>query len=149
MPSIHHTTFIHMPIEVCFNLARTIEVRSGKFLLSSQKAIEGVTSGLMANQDTVTWEIEHLGMKQQLTSQIIQMEAPYRFVDEMTHGVFQSFTHLHEFRSIKGGTRMDDIFTYAAPFGVLGAIANKLFLKKYMKNFIIQQAENLKVIAEC
>ncbi|SES30335.1 hypothetical protein SAMN05518872_107180 [Psychrobacillus sp. OK032] len=98
--------------------------------------------------DSVTWEAIHFGVKQKLTAKIIEMAAPHTFTDVMVRGAFHSFTHIHEFTESNGGTIMKDTFEYTAPFGVLGKIADKLFLKRYMKNFIISRASELKKIAE-
>ncbi len=43
---------------------------------------------------------------------------------------------------------MIDTFEYKPPFGPIGIIADKLFLEKYMTNFIISRAKELKRIAE-
>ncbi len=39
---------------------------------------------------------------------------------------------------------MKDTFNYKSPLGVLGKIADKLFLEKYMRHFIIHRAKELK-----
>ena len=77
MPIIRHEISIHAPIQVCFDLARTVEVHAGKILLTKQIAIAGITYGLMERGDFVTWETTHLGMKQKLTSQVIEMVKPW------------------------------------------------------------------------
>ncbi|CAG9621183.1 hypothetical protein BACCIP111883_01955 [Sutcliffiella rhizosphaerae] len=76
------------------------------------------------------------------------MEKPYKFTDVMVKGAFHSFSHTHEFIESGNGTKMIDTFIYKSPFGVLGNIADKLFLEKYMRNFIIDRAKELKRIAE-
>ena len=43
---------------------------------------------------------------------------------------------------------MIDTFEYKSPFGPIGMIADKLFLEKYMTDFIISRAKELKRIAE-
>lgn len=148
MPIIQHVIFIAAPIELCFDLARTVEVHAGKMLLTTQKAVGGVTAGIMKNGDSVTWETNHFGIKQNVTSQIIQMEKPYHFTDRMIEGVFHSFSHTHEFFENDGGTIMKDTFSYKAPFGIFGQIADRLFLENYMRSFISKQAKNVKWFAE-
>ena len=148
MPIIRHEISIHAPIQVCFDLARTVEVHAGKTLLTKQIAIEGITFGLMERGDFVTWETTHLGMKQKLTSQVIEMVKPYRFTDAMVRGAFHSFTHTHEFIEGVTETSMIDTFSYKSPFGILGKAANHLFLEKYMSHFIARHARKVKRIAE-
>lgn len=148
MPIITHTQLIKAPIEVCFDLARNVEVHTETTAKTKERAVGGVTKGLMELGDTVTWEATHLGMKQKLTAQIIHMEKYSVFVDVMVKGAFASFTHTHLFEEEGNGTIMTDIFEYTSPFGPVGRVADKLFLEKYMTNFISSRAEELARIAE-
>lgn len=43
---------------------------------------------------------------------------------------------------------MKDTFSYTSPLGILGVMADTLFLEKYMRNFIVNRANELKRIAE-
>ena len=148
MPIIKHNIFINAPINVCFDLARNVDVHKETTSKTKERAIDGVIVGLMENGDTVTWEATHLGVKQKLTAKIIEMEKPYKFTDVMVKGAFHSFTHTHEFIESGTGTIMKDTFSYKSPFGILGIIVDKLFLEKYMRNFIVNRAKELKRIAE-
>lgn len=148
MPVIKHDIYINAPINVCFDLARNVEVHTETTSKTKERAIDGVTVGLMENGDTATWEATHLGVRQKLTAKIIEMEKPYKFTDVMVKGAFHSFTHTHEFIESGTGTIMEDTFSYKSPFGILGKIADKLFLEKYMRNFILNRAKELKRIAE-
>jgi len=148
MPTIQHAIFIKGHIELCFDLARTVEVHAGKQLLTVQRAVGGITAGMMECGDSVTWETKHFGLKQNLTSKIIHMEKPFSFADMMIEGVFHSFIHTHEFIEKDGGTMMKDTFSYKAPFGIFGQMADRLFLEKYMMCFITEQAKNVKWFAE-
>lgn len=148
MPIIKYDIFVNAPINVCFDLSRNVEIHMETTSKTKERAIAGVTSGLMEQGDTVTWEATHLGVRQQLTAKIIEMDRPYQFTDVMVKGAFHSFTHTHEFIESGTGTIMKDTFSYKSPLGILGVIADKLFLVKYMRNFIVNRAKELKRIAE-
>jgi ligand-binding SRPBCC domain-containing protein len=148
VPVIIQETYIQAPIEVCFDLARNVEVHTKTTSNTKERAIGGVTKGLLENGDSVTWEAIHFGVKQRLTARITEMEKPHTFSDEMVNGAFHSFNHTHEFLVNGKGTIMMDTFEYQAPFGIIGQLANKLFLEKYMKRFIVSRANELKIIAE-
>ncbi|MCA0150432.1 SRPBCC family protein [Rossellomorea vietnamensis] len=148
MPIIRHDIFINAPIHVCFDLARNVDVHTETTKKTKERAIGGVTKGLMQKGDTVTWEATHLGIKQTLTAKIIEMKKPYQFTDVMVKGAFHSFTHVHEFIESGTGTILKDTFTYQSPLGMLGVMADKVFLEKYMRNFIVSRAIELKRIAE-
>lgn len=148
MPIIKHKQFIQVPADVCFDLVRNVDIHTETTAKTKEKAVGGVTEGLLEKGDTVTWEATHFGIKQRLTAKIIHMEKPTFFVDIMVKGAFSSFTHTHQFKEEKGGTTMIDTFEYKSPFGPIGMIADKLFLEKYMTDFIISRARELKRIAE-
>jgi ligand-binding SRPBCC domain-containing protein len=148
MPIIKRDIYIEAPIRVCFDLARNVEIHTKTTTKTKERAIGGVTVGLMENGDTVTWEATHFGVKQKLTAKIVEMEKLHKFTDVMVKGAFHSFTHTHEFIENGTGTIMKDTFAYKSPFGILGKIVDKLFLEKYMGHFIVNRAKELKKIAE-
>ena len=43
---------------------------------------------------------------------------------------------------------MVDEFRYTSPLGILGVIADKLFLERYMRAFLIERVQYLKQRAE-
>lgn len=148
MPVIKHKVFIQAPIEICFDLARNVDVHIETSKRTKEKAISGVTSGLLEKGDTVTWQAVHLGVNQKLTAKVTEMTRPTIFVDVMVKGAFHSFTHTHQFIAKENGTMMIDTFEYKSPFGLVGKIADKLFLEKYMSNFINSRATALKEMSE-
>ena len=76
------------------------------------------------------------------------MVKPEYFVDEMVSGAFRAFKHEHIFEKHNNETLMVDAFFYTSPFGLLGQIADKLFLKKYMAELLVQRNLVLKSQAE-
>ena len=148
MPIVVIETEISAPIEVCFDLARDIDAHCRTAGSTQERAIAGVTDGLIGMGQSVTFEGVHFGVRQRLTSRIVEFEKPRHFVDEMTQGAFKKLRHVHEFFPTATGTLMRDTLDWTAPFGLLGVIADKLFLDKYMRNFIQERNTNLKKIAE-
>jgi ligand-binding SRPBCC domain-containing protein len=148
LPIIEHSLFIDVPVEVCFDLARNVDIHTKTTAGTKETAVAGVTQGLLEKGDTVTWEATHFGMKQRLTAKVIHMVKPKEFVDIMLKGAFHSFTHKHQFIAESGGTIMIDTFEYKSPFGLIGLVADKMFLEKYMTRFIISRARELKLLAE-
>ncbi|MFD2614203.1 SRPBCC family protein [Paenibacillus gansuensis] len=149
MPVIQHTVSIQAPVERCFDLARNVDVHTQTTAATKEKAVGGVTTGLLKLGDEVVWEALHFGVKQRLTARIIEMEAPRRFVDVMVKGAFDSFVHQHEFIGRPdGSTLMVDNFEYKSPLGVLGKLADRLFLERYMRRFLKERALALKELAE-
>ena len=146
MPIIQLETYINAPIELCFDLARSIDLHTDSMKHTGEQAVAGRTNGLIELGDTVTWRAWHFGIRQTLTSKITQFDYPHSFTDEMVSGAFRSFKHAHRFRHVNGQTVMTDVFSFEAPFGLMGRLANFLFLKRYMarllqiRNRVIRQA---------
>lgn len=86
---------IDSPIELCFDLARDIEIhRKTVWKHTREQAIEGVTTGKIGLNDFVTFQATHFGIRQKLT---LEYERLYKFVDQMMKGAFKSMKHIHEF----------------------------------------------------
>lgn len=148
MPLIHLTTPIKAPIQVVFDLARDIDFHQKSASKSKEKAIGGRTSGLIELGETVVWEAVHFGVKQRLSTKITAMNAPKSFRDEMVFGAFKSLKHEHVFIEEEGITSMIDFFHFEAPWGLIGRLANVLFLKRYMRNFLLERNQAIKTSAE-
>jgi len=87
----------------------------------------------------------HFGVKQQLTTKITEMNAPYSFADEMLKGVFRSIRHEHLFEEKEGGiTEMIDLFHFESPFGLLGQLFNAVVLTNYMTRFLEERNAAIK-----
>ena len=149
MPQLRLDTVIEAPLKVVFDLARSIDVHMYSTKETGEKAVEGVTTGLIEVGQTVRWRAKHLGVKQTLTVQITAMEKPYYFEDKMIQGVFQSMDHQHHFEELADGkVLMRDIFNFSAPFGVLGRFVGWLFLTAYMRRFLEERNQSIKEVAE-
>lgn len=148
MERIYLETLINADIDKVFDLARDIDLHQKSTARTHEKAIAGRTSGLIEENETVTWRAKHLGIYQTLTSKIISMEKPYLFTDIMLKGAFKSMKHQHIFKVEKGNTRMIDIFEFESPFGIIGKIADTLFLKNYLRKFLLQRNELIRITAE-
>ena len=148
MPVIQLETFINAPKSIVFDLSRSIDLHKISTKHTHEKAIAGVTSGLIGSNQFVTWRARHFGIYQTLTSIITEFKQPDYFVDEMKKGLFKRFRHEHIFTALEEKTLMLDIFDYESPLGILGQIADFLFLEQYMKSLLIKRNLTIKEFAE-
>jgi ligand-binding SRPBCC domain-containing protein len=148
MPTIRIETWIAAPKETCFDLARSVEAHTASTSKTGERAVAGITTGLMGLGDSVTWEARHFGITQRLTAKITRFERPQFFEDQMVKGAFASFTHVHQFSDSRGGTLMIDTFAYRAPLGFLGRVVDIIVLERYMRRFLVERAKYLKDAAE-
>lgn len=56
------------------------------------------------------------------------------FVDEQRIGPYALWHHQHLFEVVDKQVKMTDIVTYKPPFGVIGRLANTLFIKKQIQS---------------
>ncbi|WP_447768451.1 SRPBCC family protein [Sphingobacterium faecium] len=148
MPKIEITTEINAPIELCFDLARSIDLHKISALNTHEKAIDGKTEGLIGLNEYVTWQATHFGIKQKLTSRISTFERPYYFVDEQVKGIFKSLYHEHIFEQVGDQVIMKDIFDFQSPLGICGRLFNRFVLTDYLKKFLITRNHTIKEFAE-
>ncbi len=148
MTIINLTTEIKASIETCFDLSRDIDAHKLSAKDTNEKAISGRTSGLCELGDTITWEANHFGIKQNLTVEISRFNRPFFFEDRMLKGVFKSMRHEHHFKEKNGAIIMTDRFEYDVPYGIAGRLFNQLILRKHMIKFLTTRNQVLKGIAE-
>ncbi|OIP83155.1 MAG: hypothetical protein AUK44_06060 [Porphyromonadaceae bacterium CG2_30_38_12] len=55
------------------------------------------------------------------------------FVDEQRIGPYTMWHHEHHIKATANGVMMDDIVSYQPPFGMLGAVANSLLIRRQLQ----------------
>lgn len=141
-------TAIAAPVGDCFELSLSVDAHAASMGTSGERAVGGVTSGVMGPGDTVTWRARHFGVVFRMTSAITEYEYPARFVDEQQRGPFRRWWHAHEFAATDGGTRMIDVVEFRSPLGPAGAMADRLVLGRYMPRLLRQRNAWLKAALE-
>lgn len=148
MPIIQLRTEIKASRDLVFDLSRSVDLHQISTRHSHEAAVAGITSGLIGLHGSVTWRARHFGIFQRLTSTITAYDRPNFFNDEMVSGAFQSFRHEHHFEEVNDATIMRDTFAYRSPLGVLGQLADALFLKRYMTELLEKRNAVIKKYAE-
>jgi ligand-binding SRPBCC domain-containing protein len=149
MIRIEDAVEINAPIETVFDAERNISLHASTQRGRGEKAVDGVTSGLIELGQEVEWEANHFGIRQRLRVRITQMEKPFYFRDDMIKGAFKTMTHEHFFAEADPNKTMKrDIFCFSAPFGILGHLAERLFLRSYMTRFVKAKNQELKRLIE-
>jgi ligand-binding SRPBCC domain-containing protein len=122
--------------EEAFDLSLDVDLHTESMSGSKEVAIAGVTSGRLGLDDEVTWRAWHFGLPWRMTSRIIALERPRRFVDEQVRGPFAHFRHEHLFVRQQAATRMVDRIEFSAPLGLIGRVVERLVLAGYLKRLI-------------
>ena len=148
MPTIKLETVINAPVGICFDLSRSIDLHKISTAKTNEEAISGITEGLIGQEEFVTWQATHFGIRQKLTTKITAYNRPFHFRDEQIKGIFKLLKHDHYFEQKNNGTKMTDDFYFESPFGILGHIFNKTILTKYLRKFLVERNDLIKEIAE-
>jgi len=113
MPLIELSTVISAPPERVFDLTRSIDAHQDSTEETDERAVAGVTRGLLRLDDEVTWEARHLGVRQRLSIRVTVFDRPRHFQDVMVAGAFKHMKHDHEFLKHPNGTLMIDRFEFS------------------------------------
>lgn len=82
-------------------------------------------------------------------TEITHVNAPYFFVDEQRSGPYKIWHHEHIFReSEEGGIIMEDIVSYAVPFGILGRALNGILIRKKISEIFSYRKDVLEKLFE-
>ena len=141
-------TCVRAPLVRVFDLARSIDLHQVSTRQTGEVAVAGRTSGLIGLGESVTWRARHFGIVQRLTAKITAFDRPHTFTDEMVSGAFAGFTHRHDFAEADGWTTMTDYFSYRAPLGPLGRLAEWLVLDRYMTELLTIRNATIREVAE-
>ena len=149
MNSLRVETVIAAPRERCFDLSRSVDAHLRSAANTGERVVAGRTSGLLDLGEEITWEGRHLGIVRQLSSRITAFDRPAFFQDRMTRGAFRWFEHDHHFEAAADGrTVMVDVVRFAAPFGPIGWVAERVVLAGHLRRFLVRRNAALKALAE-
>ena len=148
MAIIELTTVIDAPTDRVFDLARSIDLHTSSIASTGERAVAGVTSGLIGAGEQVTWRARHFGIWQSLTVRVEAFEPPIHFSDRQVRGAFQRMEHHHHFATSSRGTIMRDVFEFRSPLGILGLAVDALVLTRYLKSFLVERNRVIKLTAE-
>jgi ligand-binding SRPBCC domain-containing protein len=75
-----------------------------------------------------------LGIGMKWVTEITEVNDGKNFVDEQKNGPYSFWRHQHFIEKADNGVLMTDIVTYKPPFGLLGNIANWLFIGRQLRD---------------
>ncbi|QOD02564.1 SRPBCC family protein [Pseudarthrobacter sp. BIM B-2242] len=125
-----------LPRERLFDLARSVDVHLESQQRAGERAVAGVTTGLIGQGQEVTWQARHFGVPLRMTSRITALNFPASFTDEQVRGPLKAFRHVHEFEATAAGCIMTDRVEFTAPFGPAGRLVERLILRRYLQRLI-------------
>lgn len=86
-------------------------------------------------------------------TEITHVKEKEYFVDEQRFGPYKLWHHLHQFKIVDGKLLMIDLVNYVIPFGVIGRIAHKIFIREkieeifdYRKNILEEKFNRYNIL---
>src|SRR5262249_55809680 len=132
-----------------FLLSLSIDLHMASTAHTRERAIAGITHGIIEHNQTVTWRGRHFRLMLEHTSLIDRYDSPRYFRDVMIKGHFRSFEHEHFFEPIaNGATLMRDRLALEAAYGPLGWLIERLILRDYFTRFLSERNAVIKRTAE-
>lgn len=101
-------------------------------------------SDKMYTGQIITYKVSPLlGIKLNWCTEITHVEEGKYFIDEQRFGPYTMWHHEHHMEEKEGGILMTDIIHYKIPFGILGDIAQRLFVAKQLEGIFDYRFEAL------
>ena len=97
----------------------------------------------MRSGTLIDYQIRLGGVPLRWRTRIETFEAPVRFIDVQLSGPYRCWHHVHEFQDIPGGTQVFDRVTYDLPFGFLGALAQRLLVRRTLERIFEYRQQRL------
>ena len=88
----------------------------------------------MARGLTVDYKVRVMGMRTHWRSLISEYDPPHSFRDVQVIGVYRLWDHRHRFWRENGGTVIEDFVVYEPPFGLIGALLNRLVIDRQLRD---------------
>jgi ligand-binding SRPBCC domain-containing protein len=126
-----------------FAAARNLERITPPWLRFEVRTPEPV---LMEVGAVIDYRLHYRGVPLGWTSQIEVWEPGRQFVDRQLRGPYGLWHHRHTFSEAAGGTVIEDEVHYAAPFGVLGELAQPLLIERDLRRIFDYRQEAVRRI---
>lgn len=78
----------------------------------------------------IDYKLRVNGIPLRWTTRIDTWNPPHEFSDSQLSGPYKLWHHTHRFSESRGGTKMTDHVDYELPFGPLGSLAHKLWVRR-------------------
>ena len=109
---------------------QAITPKSMRFKITSDNKDEKMYPGMIISYKVAPI----LSIPMTWVTEITQVKEHAFFIDNQVIGPYKLWHHQHIFTQTKEGILMEDIISYTPPFGIIGKIANLLFIKRKVES---------------
>lgn len=76
-------------------------------------------------------------------TEICKVDKPFYFTDRQLKGPYKLWEHTHRYIEKNNGVLMEDEVKYQLPFGIIGTMANSLFVRKKIESIFTYRRDVL------
>jgi ligand-binding SRPBCC domain-containing protein len=143
MPVLERSQFIPVPLDEVFRFFS--EARNLETLTPAWLGFRFLTPGPieMGAGARIEYRISLHGVPVRWRTLIAEWDPPHAFKDIQLKGPYKLWEHEHRFEAVAGGTLMKDIFHYELPFGWLGRLVERFWVRREVKRIFDYRAERI------
>ena len=96
----------------------------------------------------LAYRLRLFGLPIRWRTEIAGWEPPHAFVDRQLSGPYALWEHTHTFTPVEQGTEVRDVVRYRIPLGALGALAQRVFVRRWLDAIFDYRATRLRELLE-
>ncbi|MBW3592233.1 MAG: SRPBCC family protein [Actinobacteria bacterium] len=97
----------------------------------------------LARGSLLRYRLRLFGVPVSWRTEIVGWSAPHAFTDVQLSGPYRLWVHEHRFAPVPSGTEVYDNVRYRVPLDPLGALAHRLFVRRWLDEIFDYRAERL------
>jgi uncharacterized protein (TIGR01777 family) len=141
---LENLIWIEKPIDKTFDFfssEKNLEILTPKYL---NFRVIGKSTDVIEEGTLINYKLNLHGIPIKWKSLISKFKNQTHFIDEQLNGPYKKWVHLHEFKTINGGTLIHDKVIYKIPFGKIGKLIAGSFIRRDLNNIFKYRNEKLK-----
>lgn len=148
MITLTESILIDAPLERCFSLINNVQCQAFVWQSIDATPVEGKTTGQLATGDSTKWTAKLFGLLFPMTINVKQMQLNQSLILSQTEGPFKEFQQVFSVCEEAGKTRIDYSLTCESPYGVFGAMYERLLLEGRWHKSMVTRLELTRYVIE-
>ena len=126
---------LELPLDDVFKFVSSAQNLARITPSSLEIRFEGEPPAELSVGAEIRYRLKISGVPVKWTTRITEWDPPYRFADLQARGPYAYWLHTHSFAALdEGRTLMRDRVIYRVPYGVLGEVARRAFVRAQLRH---------------